>query len=59
MKGTRCVWQEAFDKAIDEGESEFFASKAGDEAVADFISERDDRAYDAWRDRKLMNEEAY
>ena len=55
MKGTRDVWQEAFDAALEAGESEFFASKAGDEAVADFISERDDRAYDAWKDSRLSD----
>lgn len=52
-KPTRDVWQEAFDEAIEAGESEFFASKAADEAVADFISIRDDAAYDRWRDSQL------
>lgn len=56
MMGTRQVWQEAFDQAIEDGETEFFASKTADEAVADFISIRDDREYDAWKDRKLMGE---
>jgi hypothetical protein len=52
-KPTRDVWQDAFDAAIEAGENEFFASKAGDEAVADFISERTDSAYDRWRDSQL------
>jgi len=53
MKGTRDVWQEAFDEALEAGEIEFFASKAGDEAVADFLARGADEAYDRWRDSQL------
>lgn len=52
-KPTRDVWQEAFDEAIEAGESEFFASKAGDEAVADFLAEKADAEYDRWKDSRL------
>lgn len=52
-KPTRDVWQEAFDAAMEAGESEFFASKAGDEAVADFLAEKADMEYDRWKDSQL------
>lgn len=55
MREARDVWQEAFDEVLEAGESEFFASKAADEAVADFLARRAQAdAYDRWRDDKLM-----
>ena len=54
MKSSKDVWQDAFDEAIDAGESEFFASKAGDEAVADFLAEAADDAYERHRDDQMI-----
>lgn len=46
----RDIWQEAFDQAIEAGESPFAASTAGDDAVADYLARQTDEAYDHWRD---------
>ena len=54
MVRTKDVWQKAFDEAMDAGETEFFASKAGDEAVADFLAEAADDAYERHRDDQMM-----
>lgn len=53
----REVWQEAFDEALEGGETEFAASRAGDEAVADYLARGADDAYDHWRDRQIMEAE--
>ncbi len=49
----RDVWQDAFDAALEAGESEFAASVAGDNAVADYLARGADEAYDHWRDSQM------
>jgi hypothetical protein len=50
VRRAKDVWQDAFDDALDEGETALFASKAADEAVVDFLARRADDAYDRYRD---------